>query len=133
MAPNEKPETKSANPPAVWTAAMSAPITNANRRPTSSCTTISPATCSGWVGMVWPCMARPVSPIASATATMPLHLPGNLLGGEQRREHEQRADPPEHQEERGDRLAAAQCREHVVERQLVHPISDGIDMYRFWA
>ena len=51
VAPKENPETMSASPPAVCTAAISAPIANANRIPTRICTTIIPATCIGWVGM----------------------------------------------------------------------------------
>ena len=58
---------------------MSAAIANANRSPTSSFSIISPATASGSVGMFWPCVAMPVRPIASATATMPLTCPGICL------------------------------------------------------
>ena len=128
VAPNENPETMSASPPAVCTAASSAETANENRIPTSRLMTISAGDLHRIGRDVLALHGRAGQPDRQRGGDDSLDAERHLLGREDRRDREQRADAREHQEERGDRLAAAQRRKHVVERQLVHPISDGIDM-----
>ena len=109
--------------PADSTAAISTASVNAKPSPTSRPSMTSPASASGSVGMCWPCSAIGARPIEMPTAMIPRTCGGIDLRGEQRRDHEQRRDAREHEDEAGELVA------RELAQQLVHePTIVGIEV-----